>query len=83
MAVVSMVAGVAGYHSATQGWVWLVGGLADRVPEAKHTVFLTDLWAHLAAYASAFVGGIVLAIWATIRRDRLAKANLIPLKDGT
>ena len=83
MAVVSLVAGLAGYYSATRGWVWLVGELADRVPKAKHTVFLADLWAHLAAYASAFVGGIVLAIWAMIYRFRLAKARLSPLEDGT
>ena len=74
MAVVSLVAGLAGYYSATQGWVWLFGELADRVPKAKHAAFLADLWAHLAAYSSAFLGGIALGIWAMIRRFRLANA---------
>jgi hypothetical protein len=73
MAVVSLLAGIVGYYSATQRWVWLVGRLADDVPEAKHNAFLADLWAHLAAYATSFLGGMVLAIWATIRRHRLAK----------
>jgi hypothetical protein len=74
MAVTSLVAGLAGYDAAGRGWVWLVGDLADRVPAARHRVFLADLWAHLAAYGSAFVGGIVLAVGASIRRTRLASA---------
>jgi hypothetical protein len=73
VAAVSLLAGLAGYLAATQGWVWLVGRLAERVPTARHHVFLADLWAHLAAYGSAFLGGIALAIWASIRRNRLAK----------
>ena len=76
MAGVSLLAGLAGYIAATQGWVWLVGELASRVPKAKHESFLADLWAHLAAYASAFLGGIILAIWATIRRRSLARAKV-------
>ncbi len=82
MAVLSMLAGFAGYYSAKQGWVHLVGDLATDVTPAKHTAFLADLWAHLAAYSSAFVGGFVLAIWATIRRHRLAKTSHYPVTDG-
>ena len=81
MALVSLLAGLAGYYAATQRWVWLVGRLASDVPEAKHAAFLADLWAHLAAYASAFLGGVVLAIWATIRRNKLARAEVSPQPD--
>jgi hypothetical protein len=44
--------------------------------------FLADACAHLAAYGSAFVGGMVLAIWATIQRVRLAKAKPSHDPDG-
>ncbi len=82
MAAVSALAGLAGYFAASRGWIFLVGPIADAVPEARHHAFLADLWAHLAAYGSAFLGGIALAIWASIRRDRLAKpAKAIPLDE--
>jgi hypothetical protein len=82
MAVVSLAAGLGGYYAATQKWFWLVGSLAIEVPEAKHDAFLADACAHLAAYGSAFVGGMVLAIWATIQRVRLAKAQPSHDPDG-
>jgi hypothetical protein len=83
MAAMSLVSGFAGYYAANHRWIWLVGDKAGQIPEARHPLFLADLWAHLAAYASAFVGGIILAIWATIRRNRLAKARQSSLMDGT
>ena len=74
MAGISLFAGLAGYYSASQGWFELGDPLADRVPPDRQVPFLTDLAAHLAAYASAFLGGIALAVWATIHRARLARA---------
>jgi hypothetical protein len=73
MAAVSLLAGLAGYFAATRGWIWLAGPIALLVPAARHHAFLADLWSHLAAYGSAFLGGITLAVWASIRRNRLAK----------
>lgn len=73
VAVVSTVAGLAGYYSSGRGWINLVGEFRELVPRAAHARFLADLWAHLAAYASAFFGGIALAAWATIRRARLPR----------
>lgn len=83
MAGISTLAGLAGWFAANRGWIFLVGGIAERVPSEKHIAFLADLWAHLAAYASAFVGGIVLAIWATIRRGRLARSASLSQAQGT
>ena len=74
MAVASTLAGLAGYYASTRGWIVPAGRFASEVPQAKHHAFLADLWAHLAAYGTAFVGGIALAVWASIRRTRLAKA---------
>jgi len=76
MAVASALAGLAGSFAATQGWVFLVGDRAAEIPAAKHHAFLADLWAHLAAYASAFLGGITLAIRASLRRSRPAEAAI-------
>jgi O-antigen/teichoic acid export membrane protein len=75
MAVISLMAGFSGYRAATHRWFWLAGPLAERVPAAKHNAFLADGCAHLAAYATSFLGGLVLSIWAMFRRRRLAKTK--------
>ena len=62
-AIFACLAGSAGYIAATNGWVWLVGRIAKRVPPEKHIAFLIDLWAHGASYLGGFVGGIMLAVW--------------------
>ncbi|HLN27843.1 MAG TPA: hypothetical protein VK395_08870 [Gemmataceae bacterium] len=68
----SLLAGVVGYFLAKSGAVWLVEPLASRVPPSKHYAFLADLWAHLASYASGFLGGIALCGWTLFRRWRMA-----------
>ncbi|WP_435005682.1 hypothetical protein P12x_003495 [Tundrisphaera lichenicola] len=78
MAAIALLAGLAGSFAAHRNWIWLSGPLADRVPTERHAAFLADLWAHVASYGSAFVGGIALAVWALIRRDRLARASKYP-----
>lgn len=72
MACASLLAGIAGYFVAEAGGVWLNGRLASEVPAAKHTAFLADLWAHLAAYGVGFLGGSALCGWILFRRWRLA-----------
>ncbi|MCK6474944.1 MAG: hypothetical protein L6R28_24760 [Planctomycetes bacterium] len=62
MAVLALLAGIAGYVAAGQRWVWLLEPLASRVPKEKHAPFLADLWAHLASYVAGFIGGIVLCV---------------------
>ena len=80
MAVLALGAGLAGSFAAGRGWVFLVEPLASAIPAAKHRAFLADLWAHLMAYAAAGVGGLVLAVWVTVRRVRLAaRASSNPL----
>lgn len=55
-------AGFAGYVAASNGWVWLVGPMADRVPTESSVPFLVDMWIHSASYIVAFVGGIILVV---------------------
>jgi len=76
MGLISLVAGIAGYWYAEAGGVHLYGSIADRVPQHRHTVFLADLWAHLAAYGAGFVGGIVLCAWILIKRWRMAHVRI-------
>src|SRR5262249_43367852 len=56
VAASAIVFGIAGWLLAQAGKVWLVDDLAKRVPPEKHIAFLTDLWAHNAAYAAGFIG---------------------------
>jgi hypothetical protein len=42
------------------GWVRLLEPLAHRVPPEKHAAFLADAFAHGAAYAAGFLGGVIL-----------------------
>jgi len=72
MAACALLAGVIGHVAARNGAVFLTGRLAERVPRAEHVWFLTDLWAHLAAYGAGITGGIVLCAVTTIRRRQAA-----------
>ena len=66
---IATAAGLVGWLAASRGWVFLVGSIADRVPEDRHVPFLVDLWAHSASYLVGIVGGIVII--ATVLRGRL------------
>jgi hypothetical protein len=68
--VAAFVAGVIGFLSAKAGWVSLVGPLAEKVPPEKHVAFLTDGFAHSAAYAAGFLGGVFLWAWTWRRRRK-------------
>jgi hypothetical protein len=50
--------------------VFLVEPFSSRVPEERHVAFLTALWAHLAAYLVAAVGGLLVAVLVWRRRAR-------------
>jgi hypothetical protein len=65
-------AGIIGHAQAVHGRVWLTGPLASAVPADRHVAFLTDLWVHLASYLGGFLGGILLCVYALVRRARIA-----------
>ena len=62
-ATLALLAGAAAYIAASMGWISLIGRMAERVPQDKHTPFLVDLWAHTASYLGALVGGLLLIRW--------------------
>lgn len=74
-ATLALFAGSVGFIAATNGWVFLVGDIAERVPEDRHTYFITDLWAHSASYFSGFIGGIILIVitWRTRNSSAMQK----------
>jgi len=72
MGVISLTAGVAGYFATKADWVWLADPLYFRVPTDRHSLFIADLWAHLAAYGAGFLGGVGLCIWCIVARGRRA-----------
>jgi hypothetical protein len=71
VAVIATLAGIVGYVAARSGWVYLVEPFGSAVPRAKHVAFLTDLWAHDAAYLAGVLAGIVLCVWTWRRRGTL------------
>jgi len=87
MGAISLVAGLAGYFASRAGWVWLVDPLASRVPVEKHSRFLADLWAHNAAYAAGFLGGLLVCFLVLRQRYRTSspqsrRADANPLPPG-
>ena len=80
MAVGALLAGVVGRIAAKRGWVDLIGPIAERVPPDRHVPYLTNLWAHLAAYALGTIAVLALA-W-RVRRDRKRNASNAGLRPG-
>jgi hypothetical protein len=69
MAVCSLVAGMIGHSLARRGVPFLTEPLASRIPHEKRAAYIADAFAHEAAYAVGFLGGVVL--WAAILIRRL------------
>ena len=67
---IAAIAGLVGWVAASNGWVFLVGSISDRVPADRHVPFLIDLWAHSASYLVGFVGGIVVIVMVLLGRQR-------------
>jgi hypothetical protein len=74
IACAAIIAGIAGYFAASSHAVHLFEPFASRVPPEHHVAFLVDLWAHLASYASGFIGGVALIVWARRQRRTPNKA---------
>jgi hypothetical protein len=71
-AIVAALAGAVGFIAALNGWVWLVPGIASRLPQERHTPFLVALWMHNASYTAGFVGGVLLMAWVWWTRIAMA-----------
>ncbi len=69
MAVVAVISGGIGFVLARLDVISLVEPIAKKVPSERHDRYLAVLWAHLASYASGFVGGLVII--AIVWRSRL------------
>jgi hypothetical protein len=77
MAACATAAGIAAYlYGSTRGGA-LFDPLTSGLPVSKQVPFLIDLWAHLASYASGFLGGCLLIIWTLIIRHRSHVALLL------
>ena len=70
MALLALGAGGTGYALARSGHLRLLPPLALQVPPERHPAFLADLWAHLASYAAAALGTLLLCLHTAWRRFR-------------
>ena len=75
MGCAAVVAGTIGYYLAQSGSIALRGPLATAVPAERHALFLTDLWAHSAAYAVGALGALGTSGWILRERRRLARST--------
>ena len=73
MAVGSLVAGLLGYFATEQGILRLASPFNEKIPAERASRFMADAAAHLSAYGTAFLGGIMLAAWAKLQRQRRAR----------
>ncbi|HZN62539.1 MAG TPA: hypothetical protein VFC90_09055 [Planctomycetota bacterium] len=73
IACYTLIGGIAGYVAARQGWVRLIGPIAGRIPPDREAAFIAVLWAHVTAYGSAAVEGIVFCIRTWRRRGAPAQ----------
>ena len=74
MGAVSILSGVIGYLTVSNGIFYLVEPYASRVPVDRHTAFLTAGWMHVGSYLAGFVGGIILIILTYKKRKVLSRA---------
>lgn len=72
MGVTTILAGIVGYVLAANGVIELDPGMAYWILPNRRVRFLAVASAHLAAYASGFVGGIVLWFTTYRRRGRMS-----------
>jgi hypothetical protein len=71
MGLCSTIAGLFGRYAATHDMLQ-PNDFLRLVPPAAQVGFVTDAFAHLAAYASGFLGGAILWVYAGFLRRRLA-----------
>jgi uncharacterized membrane protein YedE/YeeE len=71
MAGCALVSGIVGYFLTSRGIV-SAGEWASVIPASAQARFFADAYAHVASYASGFLGGIVVIVWAVLRRRQLS-----------
>jgi hypothetical protein len=65
MAVMATIAGISGYGVVEISGLRLTN---LRLPDGKQQAFITCLYAHLASYGTAFLGGMTLCVRTVLRR---------------
>jgi len=75
-AIAATAAGIVGHRLARAGSAYVLAPWSDRIPTGKHVAFLTDLWAHNAAYLVSALGGVVLCVRAVFRRRALRRGGV-------
>jgi hypothetical protein len=72
---VAVLAGMAGYYAASQGWIRLLGPIADRLDPRREWLYLAVAWAHGAAYAMSALEGLGMVVRTYKRRGNQAIAT--------
>ena len=69
MGCVALLSGITGYTLARLGYLELNEYLASAVKPDRHAAFIADGAAHLASYASGFLGGaiVIALVWRSRR----------------
>ncbi|HEY3899837.1 MAG TPA: hypothetical protein VGM54_14555 [Chthoniobacter sp.] len=70
MAFCALASGITGFLLVSRGNLE-IGYWADLIPPSLHARFQADAFAHLASYGVGFLGGIVVVIWAILRRRKM------------
>lgn len=83
MAIGSIFAGFIGWRLAVAGQIRPGPDFARAIPREAHVGFLIDLWAHQAAYAFGFFGGIGVCIWIWMRRRELRGREAVVARQAT
>jgi H+/Cl- antiporter ClcA len=78
MAALALIAGVSGFLVVKASGFHLDYVAAASLPVAKQQFFIACWFAHLASYGSGFLGGLLLCLWAVLRRRRMDAGPGIP-----
>ncbi len=73
MAVVSLIAGVAGFVATRNGVHGISGPLKATLSVEKHPMLAAVWWSSLGALLALFVSAIILAIWTWRKRGEIAE----------
>ncbi|UUO06451.1 hypothetical protein M4951_24275 [Blastopirellula sp. J2-11] len=81
MAIGSLVAGLTAWFLGNAGVIRPAPDFARLMRREAQLGFLIDMWAHLAAYASGFFGGMAVCIWIWWRRRFLQGREKIAARE--